>query len=203
MMTAKDIQERLTVDLLVSKDIVIPNYFVGHYECDLYRINKAGYTTDYEIKISRSDFLMDFKKSHKEFDLTPDGKHIYETKHIAGSNYSVRKYKDVKKHDFMQAGNHTNKFYFVCPKGLIDINELPAKYGLIYISGDEKPIHCQEIRRAGFFHKNKVDIEAYKHAASNLTYRCLSLSNKVRKYQRKEQEAKKKAKDKKNDRRLF
>lgn len=46
-------------------DIIIPNYFYGHYEMDLFRLVKSGYITEYEIKISRSDYFADFKKYKK------------------------------------------------------------------------------------------------------------------------------------------
>ena len=39
------------------------------WECDVLSITKSGYATEYEIKISRSDFKADFKKpKHRGFE---------------------------------------------------------------------------------------------------------------------------------------
>lgn len=46
-------------------DCVIPNFFVGGYEMDLFVLKKSGILVEYEIKITRSDFFNDFKKGTK------------------------------------------------------------------------------------------------------------------------------------------
>jgi hypothetical protein len=54
-----------------TDDILIPNfYFNGFYEMDVFKLSKSGYVTEYEIKISRSDFFADFKKSAKHKGLS-------------------------------------------------------------------------------------------------------------------------------------
>lgn len=73
------------------------NAFMYAWECDYWCMDKDGITREFEIKISRSDFLIDAKKA----------KHT-----IQGANY----------------------FYYVCPAGLITKEEVPSKYGLIYIN---------------------------------------------------------------------
>ena len=35
------------------------------HECDVLKVTMAGYATEYEIKVSRSDFKADLKKKHK------------------------------------------------------------------------------------------------------------------------------------------
>ena len=44
-------------------DFIIPNIYLGLLESDLISVTKAGYINEYEIKITRSDFKADFKKS--------------------------------------------------------------------------------------------------------------------------------------------
>lgn len=87
-------------------DIVIPNFFYGLYECDLFQVSKSGYITEYEIKISRSDFFNDFKKNggakHKAFD-SPEFCHL-----------------------------RANRFVYVVPEGLVSVDEVPAYAGLLY-----------------------------------------------------------------------
>lgn len=50
-------------------DILIPNFFVGIYEMDLFHMKQSGLITEYEIKISRSDFFADFNKGNKHQDM--------------------------------------------------------------------------------------------------------------------------------------
>jgi hypothetical protein len=46
-------------------EILIPNYYYGYHEMDLFRMMPSGLVIEYEIKISRSDFKADFKKIDK------------------------------------------------------------------------------------------------------------------------------------------
>jgi hypothetical protein len=48
-----------------NSDIVLPNFYVGFYEMDVFRLLPTGYLYEYEIKISRGDFKNDFKKGSK------------------------------------------------------------------------------------------------------------------------------------------
>ena len=48
-------------------NLIVPNIswgaFIWH-ECDLFIVSKAGYCTEIEIKISKSDLKKDFEKKH-------------------------------------------------------------------------------------------------------------------------------------------
>ncbi len=66
---------------------VIPNFYIGRHECDLFVMNKNLYTTEYEVKTTKKDYLNDFKKG----------------------NWAN------KKHDLIKDGKRTNRFYFVLP----------------------------------------------------------------------------------------
>jgi len=48
-------------------NFIIPNIYLGSSEADLISVTKAGYINEYEIKITRSDFKADFKKSKHSF----------------------------------------------------------------------------------------------------------------------------------------
>ena len=75
-------------------------------EIDVLAINKSDYLTEYEVKISRSDFKADAKKS----------KWIW----YLGATESLT----------------PNYFYYVCPQGLILKEELPKFAGLIYATSE-------------------------------------------------------------------
>lgn len=79
---AIDIEIALLKDCNVRRNIVVPNvsYDIVRYlsepneknhrkydklhECDILKVTPAGYATEYEIKISKSDFKADLKKKH-------------------------------------------------------------------------------------------------------------------------------------------
>lgn len=69
-----------------TPDIILPNYYWGHYEMDVFRLTQEGYVWEYEVKISVSDYAADFKKG------------------------------DGEKHKRLQAGEHCpNRFVYVMP----------------------------------------------------------------------------------------
>lgn len=49
----------------LSNNLVVPNIEGGFGEMDVLKVSRAGYTTEYEIKISRADFKKDREKFHK------------------------------------------------------------------------------------------------------------------------------------------
>lgn len=91
----------------VNSDIVVPNFFINsYYEMDLFKLTKSGFVTEYEIKISRSDFFNDFKKG-----------------------YNCNK----SKHELIKEGSRIcNYFVFVVPEGLVKKEEVPEHLGLMY-----------------------------------------------------------------------
>lgn len=63
----------------IRRNIIVPNVSFGMvryfeengkrkfdelHECDILVLNKSGYATEYEIKVSKRDFKADFKKKH-------------------------------------------------------------------------------------------------------------------------------------------
>ena len=100
----------------------------GSWEYDVISLNKAGNITEFEVKISRSDFKADKKKRKFKY---------YEQK-----NFSLM----------------PNRFYYACPEGLIQPEEIPSYAGLIYFNGEELAI----IKSAPLIHKIKHDIDKIK-----------------------------------------
>lgn len=105
-MTSKDIQTAI-IKSYQAKDMCLANFYFDTFECDVFRLQSNGFFIEYEIKISRSDFLNDFKKKR----------------------YGVDKHQNIKE------GKRCNRFYFVVPEGLIKATEVPPHCGLIYYNG--------------------------------------------------------------------
>lgn len=82
-------------------------YLFSDWEIDVLSLNKSNYLTEFEVKISRSDFKADAKKKKWVFYQNTNG-------WLKVSNY----------------------FYYACPKELITESELPSFAGLIYVSNE-------------------------------------------------------------------
>ncbi len=130
----------------IGHEILIPNFYVGSWEMDLFRQLNSGYITEYEIKTSRADFRNDFKKS------TEDVRYNWDEKKVERSNFRT-------KHELMEKGKYVaNKFFFVVPYGLIQSSEVPIYAGLIYYIEDEWGNRFETVKPAKFIHKNKSEI---------------------------------------------
>lgn len=124
----------------------ICNAFVYYWECDLFIVTKSGYGVEFEIKLSRSDFKKDFTKKMKH-DTLSTGKCIKEF--WGGEKKEITL-------------DRPNRFYYVCPEGLIKPDEVPEYAGLIYFkmiyeypcSSDVKII-----KNSKFIHKEKINYE--------------------------------------------
>lgn len=80
-------------------------YLFSDWEIDVLSLNKSDYLTEFEVKVSRSDFKADAKKKKWKF------------------------YHNTN--EWLKVANY---FYYACPKGLILETELPPFAGLIYVS---------------------------------------------------------------------
>ncbi len=120
IMTEREIQYRLWYyRACISTNLfMVPNAFIWHWEADLLYVTPSGFATEWEIKLSRSDFKADFKKTYKHLILNegkrPSGEPAWDSnkiKHDIGPKY----------------------FYYACPEGLIKAEEVPEYAGLFYI----------------------------------------------------------------------
>ena len=83
---------------------LLRNLFVFGWESDLLFLSKSGTWTEIEIKISRSDFLADLKKTEKHSTL-------------------------ADKEKWMKP----NRFFYAVPEGLVTPDEVPDYAGLIWV----------------------------------------------------------------------
>lgn len=157
---------QISKDLLVwaqanTSEIVVPNYYLGRYECDVMKISKAGQLTEYEIKTSRADFRKDAEKAHRIhtglFEQTDRGRRAV--------------YEDETKHQSILKGKRCNRFYFVVPKGLIAPDEVPDGLGLIYAEEFEPRgrVSFTIVKMSKLHRKEPCEPTLYRHIACNLT----------------------------------
>jgi len=146
LVTSDEISRRLTLWINSGTyDIVIPNYFFGRYEADLFRVNQSDYFIEYEIKVSKADFKKDFEKGF--------------------TNWKKETY---NKHEAIRDGKRCNRFYFVVPNGLIDKSEVPRHAGLIFYHRDIPP-YFSIAKNAPLLHKQPV--KDFRDIARKLTDR--------------------------------
>lgn len=126
-MTSK-IQQAVCRWLAVAGDEAICENYSHCWEMDVASMSKGGLIWEYEVKISRSDFLADKKRKMTKFE-----------------HYEMKNERTAP-----------NYFCYVCPKGLIKENEIPAYAGLYYYHPDGK---IKWVKSAKKIHKIKVDKE--------------------------------------------
>jgi len=122
-LTAKHIYHYLLQsNFLTGQMLSIDNVHLFEFESDFLTVSKAGYMTEYEVKVSRSDFRADFKKSCSKRNAR--GWRLKETVH---------------KHVKLAMGSYGLKhFYFIAPEGIIPHDEVPDHAGLIEVTRHSK-----------------------------------------------------------------
>lgn len=109
------------MQVMKSHWLVIENFSPFHkYEYDIFSVNRGGMFYEFEVKISRSDFLKPKEKL----------KHL-EYQHSLEVNKGEIVYVDAEK-EISNWRKVPNYFSYVCPPGLIDIKEIPQFAGLFY-----------------------------------------------------------------------
>lgn len=132
-MTSRSLEHWLINHLLGSYyPVIIPNFYIKDWECDVFSLNRSGYTAEYEIKQSKSDYYKDFEKK------TP--------------NYHFRE--RGTKHDLIKQGKRTNRFWFVLPEGM-DV-EIPEYAGRMDYRLRYDWITFEIKKQAKLLHKNKA-----------------------------------------------
>lgn len=111
------------------------------FEADVLSVSSAGLYWEFEVKISRADFLADKKK---------------------GLHWGIAK---QKLYEAAAAATTPNYFAYVCPPGLIQAAELPDYAGLYYGSGDQ----LTEIKRPIRLHNHRHDLATLRDKINRLT----------------------------------
>lgn len=137
--TETNILKILNRNFLSGPKYIMNNLHVYNWESDYLAITTSLYAYEIEVKISHSDFIADFKKTSKHLVLS-------------GSS-NKRGVPDYKR-------GCPNYFWYACPPGIIQENEVPLYAGLIYV--DVKTNRYSVIRSAPRIHKEKFDSSLHK-----------------------------------------
>lgn len=130
--------------------------FKRDWESDFFIQKQNGYSYEFEVKISRSDFFNDKKKVEKHL-ILETGKYL---KKGTLSNWN----RDESKWDHQDESteeNHEfrpNKFFYVVPENMIKAEEVPNYAGLMYVP-NEPHKDIVTVKEAPFIHKNKLEFE--------------------------------------------
>jgi hypothetical protein len=121
MTEATKLTERAVIKLLVSwlptGNTYMPRFTPGDwFENDLCAVTKAGYWTEFEVKLSRQDFLKDKNKNVEKWDGNyPNTAKIVENKHQLLAN----------------SERGPCKFYYVVGPDVATIEDMPPWAGLL------------------------------------------------------------------------
>ncbi len=142
----KDLEIAISKYCLIElkHEIVVPRCSAVGFEADILSINKTAFLHEFELKISRQDFLKDKSKTKWQF---------YES----NSKYSP------------------NYFWYVCPKDMIDANEIKDYQGLIYY--EKSGVY--EIKKPKRISSKKCNKRIYRSMIRSLSYKLLNESIKL------------------------
>ncbi|MBR5395746.1 MAG: hypothetical protein IK144_11815 [Bacteroidaceae bacterium] len=154
-LTEQLIQRRLN-GFFASWKYNVDGLFVFGWESDKLIWTKAGYIYEFEVKISRADYMNDFRhKVEKHLLLNsalPDEKtearqadlfdHLLKQKQKRAPQITM----DVAKQMLKPVGDKMpNYFYYAVPDGMIEPDEVPPYAGLIYVF-EESTYHGKFLR---------------------------------------------------------
>ena len=162
----RSIQKAFYNETFQRYEIVAPNIYLDWQfnEMDLLGLRKSGYIDEIEIKLSKSDFLADFKK-------TVQVKSSY--KCIVSERYAYDGYFKKTKHHAIKDGlPHCNYFSFLMPEDLAKKCEIPEYAGLYLYKidkfGDGK---VREVKTAPLLHKRKISDRFKYEIGRKMAYR--------------------------------
>lgn len=126
-------------------EVLIPNAFVSAYhEADLLGLRRSGFIDEFEIKLSKRDFLADRNKT-LEFDNQ-------------GQRFKLAE---------MEKGNLlVNHFWYVLPMGVVHSDDIPSFAGIIEISDKVKIV-----RHPKRLHSRKADYATRYKLATKMNTR--------------------------------
>ncbi len=147
--------------------LMCPNYTPKRWwECDLFTVTEAGYSTEYEIKLTKYDFMKDAAKSDNSYD----------------ARRARRSGREMPgKHELLAARSERcpNRFFYVVPDGMLTEAEVPEWAGLITIENYHGRWRPSTLKEAPRLHKTKISEEQLKHLHSVFYYRYWNLRQRV------------------------
>jgi len=150
---------------------LVPNFTPSKwFECDVYSVTKAGFSHEYEIKISRSDFKADFEKETRV--NNPNWKRLGDKNNPL---FFYHKKHDMLNESVMRPVNCPNYFWFVTPEGLLREADIPeyAGWAEVYANHWGKPA-IRIKKQAPRLHKQKVSDQLRKQILEIAQYRLMT-----------------------------
>ena len=129
-MNETQIQRRLIDSLRTTKHVLVPDaYLLGSlFSSDLIRITPQRLYVEYQIEMSLNSFLDDFRNTYKWHMTLDRVKHPGERVRLDRHTWLTLNHHDKRGFNQMP---RPKQFYFVAPKGVIPIANIPAHCGLI------------------------------------------------------------------------
>lgn len=149
--------------LCTNYECAVPNCYTSFdNEADILLLRSSGFCDEIEIKVSRSDLLVD-KKKRVHYRDCEQGEWNWEKQGLPFAPYTK------EKHVALLDGNMTcNYFWYAVKEGICDIADIPQFAGFIVVN--EKG-EARVVRQATRLHRNKLtDAERYK-IARKLSFR--------------------------------
>lgn len=128
---------------------MVPNVQMFGWESDFVSVTRDGYVYEYEIKISRKDFLQEFQKA----------RHLHLTDPKAGEAAGLWPATQPR---------GANYLYYATPAELLRVDEIPTHAGLITVSDTGL---AQMARPAPKLHKDKLSDHHRQWLERSLTCR--------------------------------
>lgn len=173
MINSKDLQIAFYQDTSQRYEIVAPNIYLDweFNEMDLFALRRSGYVDEIEIKLSKSDFLADFKKT-----VTVESNYQC----IIADNSSYEGFYEMAKHEALQKGlPHCNYFSFLMPEELAEKCDIPEHAGLyIYRIDNAGYSRVREIKKAKLLHKRKISERLKYEVGRKMAYRYWHMAQK-------------------------
>jgi len=159
-MKTKDLEISLSRFLFTDSTIGICKRFqgAGFSEMDVAKVTSTEYIYEYEIKVSRGDFLKEAKNFTEKIDRQKYWKH----------SMMSETFNSIKKRYNRKTNSIPNKFYFVCPENLISKDEILDYQGLIYVDDN---FNFKIIKEANFLHKEHINKKTLKRFIKTLSER--------------------------------
>lgn len=158
------------------RGFVLPHYTPHRWwECDVFEATEAGYFREYEVKVSRADFLKDAAKARTVYANEPVPE--AERQHPWQRTRLVERRGDGK-HELLAAGDPRgpSRFWFVTPTGLLKPEEVPEWAGLIEVDQRKARLVEREVRKAPRRHGEKIEAARYEHAKGVCYWRMHTLA---------------------------
>jgi hypothetical protein len=132
--------------------------FKDDWESDFFVQKQNGYSYEFEVKISRSDFFADKKKVNKH-SILENG--FYKKIHKTGIyNLTAQRTIWEEKSENKEVKFKPNKFFYVVPTDLVTVDELPKYAGLFYYKPYTGNCGLTKIKDAPFIHKEALKFES-------------------------------------------